>query len=257
MNRGHCVVRVAGNYRSSWSWSRCGMRSGSRVIGVDEVIRVIWSNIRVTRVMEVIRVTWSTRNIRVVRGHIRMVRSDIRVIWGNVRVAWAMEVIRVLRVDVAARISVLVVEAVGVVGWIHRAWEPWTEAVIVEANLTRTDVEEWTRSDVGYHPWLFVITSPVDAERLEVLESCEAVQLIVLLVIWHHHIGIVTIQTIGCDGDVDPLDLTRSKRHIFLGIVVIIGIEINVYVAFVCIVSNILDIIVDRNRIGVVGQHGL
>ena len=44
----------------------------------------------------------------------------------------------------------------------------------------------------------------------------------------------------------------------FSGVVItIVRIKIDVHIASVCVIANILNIIVDGDRIGVIGQHWL
>ena len=116
----------------------------------------------------------------------------------------------------------------------------------------------WTWTDVNDHPRLVVMAIPAEADRLEVFEHREAVQLIAQLVIRHHCVSPVRIGTIGRNVDRNPFDPTGGHSHVFLCIVItVVRIEIDIDITPVGVVSDILDIIIDGNRIGVVGQHGL
>lgn len=166
--------------------------------------------------------------------------------------------------------TVIVVITIGVVVWIHRrhgvrvirtkAWRRHrrTIAVVVEAEVTGTVVDADARSHRNHHPRLVAITVPAETHWLEVLESGEAVKLITQFVVGHHRVGPRRIRTVCRDANGDPLDPTWTNLHPFTGIAVaVIGIEIDAHITSISIVSNILHIIVDRNRIGVIGQHGL
>ena len=108
--------------------------------------------------------------------------------------------------------------------------------VVVEAVRIRAVVVARTRSDTEDHPRLVAIAVPAEAHRLEVLEGGEAVEL--------RH----------CDS----LDSTGADSHVLSAVVApIVRIEVDEEVSPISIVSNVLDIIIDSDRIGVVGQHGL
>ena len=62
-------------------------------------------------------------------------------------------------------------------------------AVIVVAVWAWTVVVARTRSHVDHHPGLVVVTVPAEAQRLEVLEGGEAVQLIAELVVRHDRVS--------------------------------------------------------------------
>ena len=133
-----------------------------------------------------------------------------------------------------------------------------TEAVIVEAVGVRAVIVARTRSDVDDHPGLVAVAVPVEGHRLEVLEHREAVELVAEFVVRHHRIDPRGIRTIGRDGDGHPLDTTRAHADPFLGIVVtVVRIQVDVDVSSVGIIPDVLHIVIDRDRIGVVGQHGL
>ena len=168
--------------------------------------------------------------------------------------------------------AVAVVIAVCVVVWIHRrhvVWSVWvtarrrrrhhrTIAVVVVAVVTRTLVVADTGTYPDDHPRFVVTTIPVEAYRLKVLERGEAVKLTVQLVVRHHRVNPVWIHAIGRNAYGDSLDPTGRHPHALPGVVTaIVGIKIDVQVTSVGIISDILNIIVDGDRIGSVGQHGL
>ena len=170
--------------------------------------------------------------------------------------------------------AVAVVIAVGVVVWIHRRhvmrawiravawrrrrWHHRAIAVVVVAVVAGTVIVARTRTYSDDHPRLVAIAIPAEAHRLEVLEGGEAVELVTQFVIRHHRVSPGRIGTVSRNADGDSLDSTRADSHIFSGVAIaVVGIEIDVDIASICVVSNILNIIVDGNRIGVVGQHGL
>lgn len=131
-------------------------------------------------------------------------------------------------------------------------------AVVVEAVWVGAMVVARTRTDADDHPTLVAITVPAEAHRLEVLEGGEAVQLASQLIVWHYRIDPGGIRTVGWDRHRNPLDSTGADSHVLSTVVApIIGIKVDVEVASISIVSNVLDIVIDSDRIGVVGQHGL
>ena len=66
------------------------------------------------------------------------------------------------------------------------------------------------------------------------------------------------IRTVGGDRHCDSLDSTGADSHVLSAVVApIVRIEVDEEVSPISIVSNVLDIIIDSDRIGVVGQHGL
>jgi hypothetical protein len=168
--------------------------------------------------------------------------------------------------------AVAVVITVGVVVGVHRSHvvevsrriatrrrrQDGTVAVIVEAVGVRAVVVARTRTDVDDHPGLVAVAVPVEAHRLEVLKDREAVEFVPQFIVGHHRIDPRGIRAIGRDGDGHPLDSTGADTDPFLGIVVTV-VRIQVYedVASVGVIADVLHIVVDRDRIGVVGQHGL
>ena len=174
------------------------------------------------------------------------------------------------RVMVGRIAAIAVVIAIGVVLRIHRwhvmrvartaarRWHRRTEAVIVVAVGTWTVVVARARTDLDHYPWLVVVAVPAEAQWLEVFECSEAEELVIQFVIRHHRVCPRRIRTEGRDADGNSLDTAGAHSHPFLGIAIaVIGIEVDIDITFVGVVSNILHIIVEGNRIGVVGQHGL
>ncbi len=130
--------------------------------------------------------------------------------------------------------------------------------VVVEAVRVRAVVIARTRSDTEDHPRLVAIAVPAEAHRLEVLEGGEAVELASQFIVRHHRIDPGRIRTVGGDRHCDSLDSTGADSHVLSAVVApIVRIEVDEEVSPISIVSNVLDIIIDSDRIGVVGQHGL
>ena len=179
----------------------------------------------------------------------------------------------VVGVEVGRITAVAVVITVGVVMWIHRRHvvrvrSMWcarrrrrhhrTIAVVVVAIGTRTDVVTRTGTDIDDHPRLVVITVPAEAHRLEVLEGGKAVELIVQFVVWHHRVQHRGIGAVSRDADRNPSDTTRAHFHVLVSVAVtVVRIQVDIEIATVCVISYILHIIVNGDRIGIVGQHGL
>ena len=170
--------------------------------------------------------------------------------------------------------TIAVVIAVGVVVRIHRRhvvrmrvwtvarrrrrWHHRAIAVVVVAVVAGTVVVARARTYGDDHPRLVVVAIPAEAHRLEVLESGEAVELVTQFVVRHHRVSPGRIGAVSRDADGDSLDSSGADSHILPSIAIaVVRIEVDVDIASVCVVSNILNIIVDGNRIGVVGQHGL
>ena len=130
--------------------------------------------------------------------------------------------------------------------------------VIVEAVGARTIVVARTRRHPVDHPRLGARSVPAEAYRLEVFEGGEAVELIVQFVVWHHRVDPGGIWTVGRNGNRNPSDATRAHSHVLRAVAVaIVGIQVDVEIATIGVISDILNIIVDGDRIGIVGQHGL
>lgn len=131
-------------------------------------------------------------------------------------------------------------------------------AVIVEAVRRRAIVVTRTRSHTIDHPRLVVRSVPAKTYWFKVFESSEAVKLVVQFVVGHHRVNPRRIRAIGRDRDGNSSDAPRAHSHVLIGIAVtIVRIKVDVEIATIGVVSNILYIIVNGDRIGVVGQHGL
>ena len=131
-------------------------------------------------------------------------------------------------------------------------------AVIVEAIRRGAIVVARTRSHAVNHPRLVVRSVPAEADRLKVLKSGEAVELIIQFVVRHHRIDPRWIRTIGRNRDGDSSDAPRAHSHVLIGIAItVVRIEVDVEITTISVVSDILYIIVNGDRIGIVGQHGL
>ena len=130
--------------------------------------------------------------------------------------------------------------------------------VIVEAVGVWTIVVTRTRRHSVNHPRLVTRSVPAEPHWLEVFESSEAIELIVQFIVRHHRIHPGGIGTIGRNGNRNPSDATRAHSHVLRAVTVaIVGIEVDIEIATISVVSDILNIIVDGDRIGIVGQHGL
>ena len=133
-----------------------------------------------------------------------------------------------------------------------------TIAIVVVAVGAGTVVVVRTRSDVNDHPRLVVITVPAEAHRLEVFEGGEAVELVAQFIVWHHRVKNGGIRTVGWDTDRNPSDTARTYFHVLVGVAVtVIRIKVDIEIATISVISDILNIIVDGDRIGVIGQHWL
>ena len=130
--------------------------------------------------------------------------------------------------------------------------------VIVEAVVARAIVVARTWGHAVDYPRLGARSVPAEAHGLEVFEGGEAVELIVQFVVWHHRVDPGGVRAIGRDGNRDPSDATRAHSHVLRAVAIaIVWIEVDIEIATISVVSDILNIIVDGDRIGIVGQHGL
>ena len=188
--------------------------------------------------------------------------------FGGLVVAWGF----MLRNEVGRIAAASVVVMVGVVVRIQRrsaievSWRIATRrrgqdrivTVIVEAVGVWTIVVTRTRRHSVNHPRLVTRSVPAEAHWLEVFEGSEAIELIVQFIVRHHRIHPGGIGTIGRNGNRNPSDATRAHSHVLRAVTVaIVGIEVDIEIATISVVSDILNIIVDGDRIGIVGQHGL
>lgn len=131
-------------------------------------------------------------------------------------------------------------------------------AVIVEAVGVRAIVVTRARRHAVDNPGLGVWPIPAETDRFKVFEGGEAEKLIIQFVVRHHRVDPRWIRTVGWDGNCNPSDATWANLHVLLGIAVtVVWIEVDIEIATISVVPNILNIIVDGDRIGIVGQHGL
>ena len=131
-------------------------------------------------------------------------------------------------VEVGRVATIVVVMGVGVVMRIHgrhvrsarapttrrRRRQHRTIAVGVVAVFTGTVIVARTRSDVDDHPRLVVITIPAEADRLEVFEGGEAVELIIQFVVGHHRVEHGGVGAVGRNGDRHPSDAACADLHV-------------------------------------------
>ena len=123
-----------------------------------------------------------------------------------------------------------------------------TIAIVVVAVAARAVVVARTRSDVNHHPWFGARPVPVEADRLEVLEGGEAVEVTAHFVVRHDGEGTVQIDVVDRDVDDDSLDATWTNLDILLGVVVaVVGVKVDEDVTPIGVVSDILHVVVDRD----------
>ncbi len=137
---------------------------------------------------------------------------------------------------------------------VHR----WTEAVIVVAVAARTVVVARTRSDMDHHPRFGARPVPVEAYRLEILKSGEAVEFASHLVVRHDGECAIQVDAVGRDIDSDSLDATGIDLDVLLGVVIaVVGVKEDIDVTPIGVVSNVLHVVVDSDRVVVVHHHRL
>ncbi len=133
-----------------------------------------------------------------------------------------------------------------------------TEAVIVVAIATRTVVVARTRSDMDHHPRFGARPVPVEAYRLEILKSGEAVKLAAHFVVRHDGECAIQVDAVGRDIDSDSLDATGIDLDVLLGVVIaVVWVKENIDVTPIGVVSNVLHVVVDSDRVVVVHHHRL
>jgi hypothetical protein len=133
-----------------------------------------------------------------------------------------------------------------------------TITVVVVAVAARTVVVARTRSDVDHHPRFGARPVPVEANRLEVLEGGEAVELAAHFVVRHDGECAVQVEAVGRDVDGDSLDTTRIDPDILFGVIVAeVGLQEDVDVTLIGVVSDVLHVVVDRDRAVVIHHHRL
>ena len=168
-------------------------------------------------------------------------------------------------VEVVGRIAtIVVVIAVGVVHRIHRARfvargrHRRTETIVVVAVAARTVVVGDARRHRNDHPVLGTRPVPVEVDGVEVLEGSEAVELITQFVVGHDGKGAPSVDTVERDAQRNSLDATRTYFHIFFGVVVAeIRVEVERDITPIGVVSDILHVVIDRDRVVVVHHHRL
>ena len=131
-------------------------------------------------------------------------------------------------------------------------------AVVVVAVDAGARVDVNPRRCADDHPTLGARSSPVETDRLKVLEGSEAVQFVAHLVVGHDGEGNSSVDAVHGDVDGDSLDATGVDFDVLVGVVVaVVGVEVEVNVPLVGVVADVFHVIVDRDRVGVVHHHGL
>ena len=159
--------------------------------------------------------------------------------------------------------AVVVVVAIGVVLRVHRVMcvtpgrHRRAETVVVAVGA-RTVVVAQAGGYVDDHPAFVARPVPIEGDGVEVFEGGEAVKLVAQFVVGHDGEGVTSADAVGRDVDGNPLDAAGIYFHPFVGIIVAgIGIEVDVYAAFVGIVANVFNVVVDGDGVGVIDHHGL
>lgn len=124
----------------------------------------------------------------------------------------------------------------------------WAIAVIVVAVVAGARVDADPRRGADDHPALVARTTPVEAERLKVLEGGETVQLVVQFVVGHDGERNPPVDAASRDIDGDALDAARTDSDVLVGVVVaVVGVEVEVNVPPVGVVADVFHVIVDRD----------
>ena len=157
--------------------------------------------------------------------------------------------------------------AIGVVLGVHRRrravivagrrhWR--TEAVIVEAVGARTVVVSRAGTYFDDHPALVARPVPVETDGIEILEGGEAIELVAQLVVRHDGEGSPSVDATHREVDGDALDGARAHFDPFVGVAVaVVRVEVEGDITPIRIVADVLHVVVNRNRVVVIGDHGL
>jgi hypothetical protein len=133
-----------------------------------------------------------------------------------------------------------------------------TEAVVVVAVAAGAMVVARARADVDDHPRLGTRTMPAETDGFKVLEGGEAVKVVTYFVVRHDGVDDMAVDAVAWNLDCDSLDTTGAHLHVFLGVIVaVVGVEVDVDVTPIGVVADVLHVVVDRDRVGVVHHHGL
>lgn len=158
----------------------------------------------------------------------------------------------------------VLVVAVGVVLRVHRRRHSravavmWTIAVVIVAVGAGTVVVARAGTYVDDHPAFVARPTPVEGDRLEVLEGGEAVQLVAQFVVGHDGEGMTLAYAVGRDADSDALDASGTYCDPLRGVVVaVVRVHVEVNAASVGVVANVFNVVVDGDGVGVVNHHGL
>jgi len=171
----------------------------------------------------------------------------------------------VIRVVVTVIIVVVVVIAVGVVHRfrmvvrIRTARTHWRVISIVEVTRTHwtvvvSDRRTWTihyvRTDMA--------AIPPESQRLEIFERGQREEFGTDFIVRHHRVVVRGIVTIVRDFHDYSVYAARTDSKILLGIIVtIVRLQIYVEISRIAFVADILDVIVQSDRIRRVGQDRL
>jgi hypothetical protein len=160
--------------------------------------------------------------------------------------------------------TVAVVVAVGVVMRIHRGHvvagrrHRRTEAVVVVAVVAGATVVARARRHVDHDVVVRARAIPPVFERLEVFEGGEAVELTVQLVVGHDGVDPTRVGAIGRNLYFDSLNAAGVHFHVLPCVVVaVVGVKVEIYITPIGVVSNVLHVVVDRDRVVVVHHNRL
>jgi hypothetical protein len=111
---------------------------------------------------------------------------------------------------------------------------------------------------MDHHPRFGARPVPVEAYRLEILKSGEAVKLAAHFVVRHDGECAIQVDAVGRDIDSDSLDATGIDLDVLLGVVIaVVWVKENIDVTPIGVVSNVLHVVVDSDRVVVVHHHRL
>ena len=189
------------------------------------------------------------------------------------RAIGASAIVRSRRRSVSARIpTIVVVIVIGVVMRIRGRKRAWSrsrtkaggrrhrrhETVVVVAVIAGPRVEARTWRQDRHYPSRIARAVPREADWLKVLKRGEGVQVVAHFIVRHNRINDGWIQPIGHNVEGDSLDLARADLHVPVGVFgAVIGIEVDADISLIGIVSNVLHVVIDRDRVVVIHYHGL
>ncbi len=163
---------------------------------------------------------------------------------------------------------IIVVVVVIVVGVVHRFrmvvrirtvrthW--WVESIVEVTRTHRTVVISDHRTRTIHYVRADMAAIPPESQRLEIFERGQRKEFRTDFIVRHHRVVVRGIITVVGDFHDYSIYAARTDPKILLGIIVtIVRLQIDVEIARITFVADILDVVVQSDRIRCVGQDRL